>query len=58
MKTLTATYVWSVTVTTEVPDDASNEQQREALDKVAAGATIDLKHPVLHACDDNPDLID
>ena len=55
---LNATYVWSAIVTVEVPNDATNEEQREALDKAAMGVKPDFTHPVLHSCDDNPELID
>jgi len=58
MKSLTATYVWSATVTVQVPLSASNEEQREALDKAAMEVELDFGHPVLHSCDDNPELID
>lgn len=55
---LTATYVWSATVSVTVPDDATDEQQREALDKAALGVELDFKNPILHSCDANPDLVD
>ena len=54
---LTGTYVWSATVNVEVPETATNEQQREALDKAAMEVEIDFKHPVLHDCS-NSDLVD
>lgn len=55
---LTATYVYPVTVTVDVPDNATDEEQRAALDLAVSQETIDLKNPVLHDCDANPDLID
>ena len=58
MKELTATYVWSATVTVHVSDTATNEEQREALDKAAMNVELDFKHPVLHSCNDNPELVD
>ena len=58
MKTLEATYVWSATVRATVPDNASNEEQRAALDEAAMQAELDFKHPVLHSCEANPELVD
>lgn len=54
---LTATYVWTHRVAAEVPDDATEEQQREALDKEAMRADLDKEHPILHECS-NPWLVD
>jgi len=50
-------YVWSARVEVEVPDNATDEQQREALDIAAMGAELDFKNPVLHECS-NEDLVD
>lgn len=55
---LTATYVYPVTVTVDVPDDATDEQQRAVLDLSVSQATPDLNNPILHECDGNPNLID
>ena len=57
MKKVTATYVWSASVEVEVPDDATNEQQRAALDNEAMKVELDFKNPIIHACS-NEDLID
>lgn len=54
---LTGLYVWSASVEVEVPDDATDEQQRDALDAAAQGAELDFKHPILHQCS-NEELID
>ena len=54
---VTATYVWSVGVEVEVPDNATDEQQREALDNEAIKAELDWKHPIIHECS-NENLID
>lgn len=54
---VTATYVYPVSVEVTVPDDATDDQQREALDAAVANSTPDLRHPVLHECS-NEDLID
>lgn len=54
---VTATYVWSASVEVEVPDDATNEQQREALDNEAMKVELDFKNPIIHVCS-NEDLID
>ena len=54
---LTGTYVWSAFVSVEVPDDATEEQQKEALDKAAMAADLDFRNPVLHDCS-NEELID
>ena len=58
MKTIEATYVWSATVKVQVSDTATNKEQREALDRVAMCVEPDFKNPILHSCDDNPELID
>lgn len=55
---LTANYVWSAIVTVVVPENATNEEQREALDKAAMNVELDFKHPILHSCDNNPELVD
>lgn len=57
MKTVTATYVWSATVEVQVPDDASDETQRTALDNEAMKVELDFKNPMIHACS-NENLID
>lgn len=54
---LTGLYVWSASVEVTVPDDATEEEQREALDKAAMDVELDFKHPVLHECS-NADLVD
>lgn len=54
---VTATYVWSASVEVEVPDDATNEQQRDALDIEAMKVELDFKNPIIHTCS-NEDLID
>ena len=54
---VTATYVWSASVEVEVPDNATNEQQRDALDNEAMKAELDFKNPIIHTCS-NEDLID
>ena len=54
---ITGTYVWSASVEVEGPDDATDEQQREALDNAAIGVKLDLAHPILHVCS-NEDLIE
>lgn len=53
---LTATYVYPVSVSVDLPDDATDEQQRDALDAAVAKETIPSR-PVLHDCS-NLDLID
>jgi len=57
MKTITGTYVWSASVSAEVPDNATDDQQREALDNEALKAELDWKNPILHECS-NGNLID
>lgn len=54
---LTGKYVWSASVEVEVPDNATEDEQREALDNEALKVELDFKHPVLHECS-NEDLID
>lgn len=56
-KTVTATYVWSACVEVQVPENATDEQQREALDNEALLVELDFKHPIIHACS-NENLID
>lgn len=53
---ITGLYVWSVFTEVEVPDDATAEQQREALDNSVEDAAPDGS-PILHECS-NPELID
>lgn len=57
MKTITGLYVWSANVSAQVADDATDEQQREALDHKAMEADLDFKNPVLHECS-NLNLVD
>lgn len=57
METLTATVVWTVGLTVQVPDGASTEQKKEAIMAEAMKAEIDFKHPVIHDSSD-PDCID
>lgn len=54
---VTATYVWSAEVEVEVPDDATDEVQRAALDNEAMKVELDFKNPIIHACS-NENLID
>jgi len=54
---ITATYVWSATVEVSVPDDATDDQQREALDNEAIKVELDFKNPIIHDCS-NENLID
>jgi hypothetical protein len=54
---LTGTYVWSASVEVEVPDNATEDEQREALDNEALKAELDFRHPVLNECS-NQNLID
>ena len=54
---LTATYIWPATVSVEVPDNSTAQEQREALDKAAQLAELDFRNPVLHACS-NEELTD
>lgn len=54
---ITGTFVWSASVEVEVPDNASNEVQRIALDNEAMRVELDFKNPILHACS-NEDLVD
>lgn len=55
-KTISATYVWSVSTQVVVPADATHEEQRLALDESIKNAAPDGK-PILHDCS-NPNLID
>lgn len=52
METLTATVVWSVGMTIQVPDNATTEEKQAAIMAEAMKAEIDFKHPVIHACSD------
>lgn len=54
---ITGTYVWTACVEVELPDDSTDEQQREALDNAAMDVELDFKNPVLHECS-NENLID
>lgn len=54
---LTGNYVWSAFVEVEVPDTATREEQREALDNEAIKVELDFKNPILHECS-NENLID
>ncbi len=54
---VTATYVWTASVEVKVPDDATDEQQRDALDNEAMKVEIDFKNPIIHECS-NENLID
>jgi hypothetical protein len=58
---LIATYAWSATFEVDVPDTATLNEQRNALDTAIANAIesgdVDLSHPILTECS-NPDLID
>lgn len=54
---ITGTYIWAVSVEVDVLDNATEQQQREALDNAAMDAELDLKHPILHECS-NEKLID
>lgn len=53
---ITATFAWFVTTAVDVPDDATDDQQREALENSIEGFSPE-ESPVLHECS-NPDLID
>ncbi len=54
---VTAAYVWFASVEVEVPDNATNEQQREALDNEAMKVELDFKNPIIYACS-NQNLVD
>jgi len=54
---VTALYVWSASVEVEVPDNATDEEQRKALDDAAMKVELDFKNPVIHECS-NENLID
>lgn len=54
---ITGTYVWTGCVEVELSDDATEEQQREALDNQAMLVELDFKNPILHECS-NENLID
>jgi hypothetical protein len=54
---LTGIYVWTACVEVEVPDNATNDEQRMALDDAAMDVELDFKNPVLHSCS-NEDLVD
>jgi len=53
---LTATYVWSAMVEVNVPNDATEDEQREALDSAAMDVELDFRNPVMIACS-NQDLV-
>lgn len=53
---LTATVVYSVGMELNLPDDATEEQQREAILNEAMKSEIDFRHPIIHECS-NEDLI-
>jgi len=54
---LTATYVWSFSVEVEVPDNATEDEQREALENMAILNAVDGGRLILHECS-NENLID
>lgn len=54
---LTATVVWSVNVEVEVPDNATEDQKRDALVENAEKHLLNTKGPAIHECSD-PSLID
>ncbi len=54
---LTGLFVWSARVEVEVPNNATEEQRKDALYEASQQAELDFKHPVLHECSD-PRLID
>ena len=54
---ITGTFVWSASVEVDLANNATETEQREALDKAAMAVELDFKHPVLHECS-NEDLID
>lgn len=54
---VTGLFVYSVQTEVEVPDDATDEQQREALDNSIEDWCPTNSSPILHECS-NPDLID
>ena len=53
---VTGLYVWSVYTEVEVPDNATDEQQREALDNSVEDAAPQGS-PILHESS-NPNLVD
>lgn len=53
---VTATFAWFVITAVDVPDDATDEQQREALEN-SIEDFAPSGSPVLHECS-NPELID
>ena len=52
---LTATVVWSVGINLDLPDNATDEEQREAIYNAAIHAH--QGHPIIHECS-NENLID
>jgi len=54
---LNATVVWSINVTVEVPDNATEDDKREAILSSAEKDLTGLNKPIIHECSD-PDLID
>jgi hypothetical protein len=52
MQTLTATVVWSVTLTVNVPDNATINEKQDAILDAASKAEIDFKYPIIHECSD------
>jgi hypothetical protein len=54
---ITGLYAWTIATEVEVPDDATNEQQREALDNSVEDCDPSQGPPILHECS-NPELID
>jgi len=56
-KTITAMVVWSVSLTVEVPKNATTEEKKDAIMTAAMDAEIDFKHPIIHECSD-PECID
>ena len=54
---LTATYVWSFSVEVEVPDNATEDEQREALENMAILNAVDGGRLILHECS-NENLIE
>jgi phage gp29-like protein len=57
METITATVVWSVGLTVQVPTNATVEEKKDAIMAEAMKAELDFKHPVIHDSSD-PDCID
>lgn len=57
METITATVVWSVALTVQVPNNATTEEKQEAIRAEAIKADLDLNDPIIHECSD-PECID